>query len=137
MTLPTRVKLSKGQRAVLDLLRERPMTTADFLRSGVGSRFGARIGELRDRGFGIDTLPLKHGAKYTLEVDVERAARSNGHARDHHGAGLGSAPAQSGDAAGCSLDAQSLPQASTQSLFDDTAARRRLPFMDIDEEEAA
>lgn len=163
MTLPTRVELSKGQRAVLELLRDRPMTTADFLRSGVGSRFGARIGELRDKGFGIDTLPLKNGARYTLEVDVERAARSRSGRTfegDRAGADQGGAPAPgSGDASGCSLDAhsrdslaagadptgggggvvaQSQPPASP-SLFDDTdpGGRRRLPFMDIDEEEAA
>jgi hypothetical protein len=50
------------------------VTTHDFLVAGVGSRFGARLGELRDLGYVIDQhrLPLPtRGSRYRLLGEPE------------------------------------------------------------------
>ncbi len=53
--------MSKRQ-IVLRLLREagpRGVTTAEFLEAGCGSRFGARVQELREEGFVVDTRRVR------------------------------------------------------------------------------
>jgi hypothetical protein len=52
------------------LLREagdRGVTTGELLQAGVGSRYGARIAELREQGWQIESARLRDGAwRYTL-----------------------------------------------------------------------
>lgn len=133
------MKLSPGQRIVLDLLREGAMTTSQFLQRGAGNRFGARINELRDLGFEIDTEKLKSGAVYRLVCDVERAV----------GTPAMCAPTSRDalpQAAGCSLsapDAPSVGQSATDGvadrppLFETPMSELDRPkFLDYDEEAA-
>jgi hypothetical protein len=50
---------------VLRLLREagpRGVTTDEFLEAGCGSRFGARVQELRDQGWTIDARHVRTGS---------------------------------------------------------------------------
>lgn len=67
------------------------MTTHDFLVAGVGSRFGARLAELRAMGYRIDErrLPLPtRGSRYRLVAEPDDLAgrqesrRSPGQAAD-------------------------------------------------------
>lgn len=53
----------------LHLLRQQEwVTTNDFLRAGCGSRFGARLLELRKQGYEIETEPVREGqARYRLK----------------------------------------------------------------------
>lgn len=55
---------------VLRLLREAGslgVTTAGFVQAGAGIRFGARLGELRERGYVIGAERIGEGAwRYTL-----------------------------------------------------------------------
>jgi hypothetical protein len=54
------------------LLREaapRGVTTAEFIEAGCGSRFGARVQELRDAGHLVDSKRLRSGSYlYTLRL---------------------------------------------------------------------
>ena len=63
---------------VLQLLREagpRGVTTAEFLKAGCGSRFGARIQELRDAGYVIDSKRVRSSSHvYTLRRCPESRA---------------------------------------------------------------
>lgn len=72
----TRLPMKPSARIVLQQLRDnKTVTTHDFLVAGAGSRFGARIGELRKLGFGIENerLPLPtRGDRYWLTHDAER-----------------------------------------------------------------
>lgn len=44
------------------------VTTGDFLRAGCGSRFGARVQELRDRGYTITSERVRDGSwRYILD----------------------------------------------------------------------
>jgi hypothetical protein len=56
---------------VLHLLREagpRGVTTAEFLQAGCGSRFGARVQELRDAGHVIGSRRVRAGSHvYVLQ----------------------------------------------------------------------
>ncbi len=70
-------------RSSKDLVRHRleeagphGVSTADFLRAGCGSRFGARIHELRhEEGLRIDERYLRPGSSlYTLVTDEMREA---------------------------------------------------------------
>jgi len=66
--------MTKRQR-VLQLLRDagpRGVVTAAFLEGGCGSRFGARIQELRDDGFAIVARPVRPGQyRYVLVAEPE------------------------------------------------------------------
>jgi hypothetical protein len=72
--------MSKRQH-VLQLLSEagpRGVTTGEFLEAGCGSRFGARVQELRDAGFVVDSRRLRAGAHvYTLQAVPRAAATSD------------------------------------------------------------
>lgn len=62
----------------LHLLREageRGVTTAELLQAGVGSRYSARILELRTEGYVIESERIREGSwRYVLTHDAERAA---------------------------------------------------------------
>jgi hypothetical protein len=62
----------------LSLLRDagaRGVTTHELLDSGVGSRYSARIRELRQEGHQITSERIREGSwRYTLESDVGREA---------------------------------------------------------------
>ena len=47
-------KMTRAER-VLERLRQGPATGLDLLKAGGGTRYGARVKELRDRGYGIET----------------------------------------------------------------------------------
>lgn len=70
--------MSKRDR-VLQLLVEagdRGVTTAEFLEARCGSRFGARVQELRCEGFVIDVRRVRDGSyQYTLCREAGRAVR--------------------------------------------------------------
>jgi hypothetical protein len=55
----------------------RGVTTADFLQAGCGSRFGARVQELRDAGYVIDARP--RGAGSWLYVLAEQSRPQSRH----------------------------------------------------------
>lgn len=63
---------------VLQLLRDagpRGVTTAEFLEAGCGSRFGARVQELRDAGATVDVCRVRDGSyRYTLRSPGPRPA---------------------------------------------------------------
>lgn len=49
----------------LEMLRRRPRCGQDLVEGGIGYRYSARIQDLRDRGFEIETRPCvrhEHGA---------------------------------------------------------------------------
>lgn len=49
------------------------VTTSQFLRAGAGSRFGARVQELRDRGFTIPCSRVRDGEfRYVLDAEPVR-----------------------------------------------------------------
>jgi Helix-turn-helix domain len=62
---------------VLQLLREageHGVTTAQFLEAGCGSRFGARVQELRDAGWVIDARRVRVGSHvYVLGQEPQAA----------------------------------------------------------------
>jgi hypothetical protein len=82
-------KVSKKQ-LFLDLLRKRGrygVTTRELLEAGCGSRYGARLAELRDDGHVVTGVRLRNGSwRYTLIRDAERdqasASRPPGAASD-------------------------------------------------------
>jgi hypothetical protein len=64
---------------VLSLLREagdRGVTTGQFIEAGCGSRFGARVQELRNAGLRIEARPVRAGSHlYVLQqvsVDADQ-----------------------------------------------------------------
>lgn len=62
--------------ALLKLAGEHGVTTAEFLRHGCGSRFGARIQELRDEGYRIDSERVRDGSsRYRLVVSTPGEVR--------------------------------------------------------------
>lgn len=72
---------------VLDLLHANPegVTTSRFLREGCGSRFGARIQELRNQGYSITCERVREGEfRYQLENFDGRDRQVKG-AGNHHG----------------------------------------------------
>lgn len=101
---------------VLQLLQQagtHGVTTGEFLDAGCGSRFGARIQELRDRGMVVDVHRLRSGSYcYALRTPDTPAA-------GEQESGLECATASSTPAA--SLFAVSAPRP-LNALLDDWAA---------------
>ena len=71
--------MTKAQIA-LGLLRdagERGVTTAEFMRAGVGSRYGARIHDLRKQGAKVEGEREREGSwRYWLVKDVDEVERA-------------------------------------------------------------
>lgn len=88
--------MKPSTRRVLDRLRQGPATTAQLCQPDVGGlRFGARLLELREVGFGVaeERLPLPtRGSRYTLTFDPE-AQQARPVDDDAECAGIGLRPA--------------------------------------------
>lgn len=136
--------MKDSTRHTLDVLRTGPKTTHELLEADCGTRYGARLFELRELGFVIDTSPRKGGALYTLVHDPEKAAGESGAQSTPASAGrsLGATDApelragrevdQCAPAVDVPGDRSATP--SSDPLFDAPPARR--PYEDVDEEAA-
>ncbi len=52
---------------VLEQAGARGVTTAEIIQAGVGSRYGARLLELRERGYVVEAVRVRDGSyRYTL-----------------------------------------------------------------------
>jgi hypothetical protein len=109
----------------LSLLRdagERGVETAEFLNAGVGSRYGARLLELRNEGHVIEAERIRNGSwKYTL---LSEAGIGAGPSRPSLGASV-----DSGGALPSGTDTAP-PKSAAQQLFSPPSRYDRLREMD-------
>lgn len=136
--------MKDSTRHTLDVLRTGPKTTHELLEADCGSRYGARLFELRELGFVIDTSPRKGGALYTLVHDPERAtgepvspatpASAGRSLGDTDAPELRAGPTADSPGPGSLSSSDRSAAPSSDPLFDAPTARR--PYEDIDEEAA-
>lgn len=123
----------------LHLLREagdRGVTTAEMLQAGVGSRYSARLLELRQEGHLIESERIREGSwLYTLTHDAERGGGGANPQRPGIPAATAS-PGAEGGAGESNRGSLSAGAADTGALFDLPAPPREAALHDYEEEAA-